>query len=39
MGFSPGVAAPGWCLQAPGMVPLKNEGRFHQGWLWSGFPS
>ena len=37
MGFSPGVAAPEWCLQAPGRVPLKNEGRLSQGWLWSGF--
>ena len=39
MGFSPGVAAPEWCLQAPGKVPLKNERRLRQGWLWSGFPS
>ena len=28
MGFSPGVAAPEWCLQDPGKVPLKNERRF-----------
>ena len=37
MGFSPGVAAPKWCLQAPGKVPLKNEGRLSQGRLWRGF--
>ena len=37
MGFSPGVAALKWCLQAPGKVPLINEGRVSQGWLWSWF--